>query len=194
MTKTSSVHQMIKGILVVCTTAVAVYGCALPQKAERYYFSSSGKAKAVSADRYAGKEENPFNKIRVHLKSSSPFQFRFPDGYWANSREITRETLINHGVINDNNRNDVYVAWHPTLPILASVVGRHQYFGFDLDKQGNPYQLDLGACGYSFDQILRTTDGERTYGFPLTVKQATELFGNPAKIEVFEIMTGFTCF
>lgn len=194
MTKTSSRYQVVKGRLVVFIAAAAVYGCALPQKAERYHFGSSGAAESVSADRYAGQKGNPFDKLSVRLKLSAPFQFRFPDGYWANSREITRDTLIRHGVINENNRNDSYVAWHPALPIIASLVGRHQYFAFDLDKQGNPYQLHLGACGYSFDEILRTMDGERTYGFPLTVTQATELFGNPSKIEVFQLVTGFTCF
>lgn len=185
---------MHKWILTVFMAAFALGGCALPQKAERYYFNHNGAADVVSGVRYAGNKENPIDEIRVSLKSALPFQFRLPDGFWANSRDISRETLIDHGVINDKNRSSDHVTWHPNLPIVASVVGRHQYFAFELDKHGNPFQLTLGACGYSFDEIFRTMDGGRTYGFPLTVEQAAELFGKPSRIEVFEIITGFTCF
>ena len=180
---------MLKILLKTFWIALIISGCALPQKVERYYFS----ADAVTAIRYAGNTQNPINEIVINLISSSPFQFKFPDGYWVGSRDITRHMLILHGVINDKNNREDYVAWHPDIPIIAAVAGRHQYFAFRLDKAGNPYELSLGACGYSFDQVLRKVDGGRIYGFPLSVQEAEELFGKPSKVESFSIVTGFSC-
>lgn len=168
--------------------------CALPQRAERYHFGREGAADAVSATRYAGKQENPLDRIEIKLRGAAPFQVRLPDGFWARSNEISRDTLVRHGLIGPTNQDESYVVWHPSIPLLASLVGRHQYMAFRLDKDRSSYQLELGACGYSFDQILRTGDGERTYGFPLPVEHALELFGKPSRIEVFEILTGFSCF
>lgn len=180
---------MPKPLLTVFWVSLIVSSCALPQKAERYHFA----ADTVTAIRYAGAKEDPIDEIIISLKSTAQFQFRFPDGYWVSSRDITRRTLIQHGVINDKNDKDDYVAWHPDTQILGYIAGRHKYFSFRLDNDGNPYELRLGACGYSFDQVLRTIDGDRTYGFPLSVREAEELFGKPSNIESFSIVTGFTC-
>jgi hypothetical protein len=180
---------MLKPLLKIFCGALIVSSCALPQRAERYHYS----ADAITATRYAGREVDPIDEITINLKSAVQFEFRFPDGYWVISREITRQTLIDHGIINDKNAGDDYVAWHPTIPIMGAIVGRHQYFSFGLGKDGNPYELRLGACGYSFDQVLRKFAGGRTYGFPLSVQEAEELFGKPTSVESFSIVTGFTC-
>ncbi len=179
-------------VLVLCVSVAVINGCALPQYAERHIIEWQGSV-IVEASRYAGREENPVDDLWIKLGRAPAFQFRFPDGLWVNSREISLRTLIERGMRIDKYSNYSMASWHPDLPILASVVGRHQYFSFRIEDDGTVSSLNLGACGSAFEQVFRTMDGV-TFGFPLQVKDVERLFGAVSRVQRIAIVTGFSCF
>lgn len=118
----------------------------------------------------------------IKLAKAPAFAFKFPDGHWINSREITLRTLVERGMHIDQYGDYALTHWHPDLSPLASLVGRYQYFSFRIEEDGTVSSLELGVCGEAFDDVLRTMDGV-TYGFPLTVKDVERIFGPISKID-----------
>lgn len=166
-------------------------GCALPQHFERHFIERQGSV-MVQASRFAGREENPVDDLWIDLAKAPPFQFRFPDGSWVNSREIELRTLIEHRMRIDKYSDFSYATWHPDMSILASAVGRHQFLQFRIEKDDRISALSLGACGSAFREVLRTMDGV-TFGFPMQVKEVERLFGPVTRVERVAIVTGFSC-
>lgn len=172
---------------------VAVFtGCALPQYAEVHVIEGRGGV-SVEASRYAGQEENPVDELWINLARAQVFQFRFPDGHWVNSREITLRTLIERGMRIDKYTNYSMASWHPNMSVLASVVGRHQYFSFRIEGDETVSTLTLGACGSALEEVFRTMGG-LTFGFPMQVKAVEQLFGPVSRVRRIAIVTGFSCF
>ena len=172
---------------------LACSGCARPQYGENYFIERQGSP-VVRGFRYAGNEQNPIDDLWIKLDQAAPFQFRFPDGAWVDSRKITRQTLSEHGIHAYQNGTLTQAIWHPDLPLWASVVGRHQYFSFDIGPDGKVDSLTLGACGSAFKDIFRTAPGSQTVGFPMTVKELELIFGPTSRVDRLALVTGFSCF
>lgn len=168
-------------------------GCARPQYGENYFIELRGSP-VVRGFRYAGNEQNPIDDLWIKLDKAAPFQFRFPDGAWVDSRQITRQTLSEHGIRIDQDGTLTRAVWHPDLPLWASVVGRHQYFSFDIEPDGKVDSLTLGACGSAFKEIFRTAQGAHPVGFPMTVKELEQIFGPTSRVARLALVTGFSCF
>jgi len=168
--------------------SIVTSGCALPQYAERYTYGKEG-AMVASAWRYAGSPENPVHKLWVGLRRAPPFEIRMPDGVWVRSQETQSPMLALHGLEISKTGESDYAVWHPSFT-LGALVGRHEYMSF----RHSATELELGACGWAFKEVLRTADGKRVFGFPILLKDLEELFGPPSKVERVSIVTGFSCF
>ena len=163
-------------------------GCALPQYAERYYFEE-GTATVAYADRYAGHAESLVHSLRINLRRAPEFGIRMPDGVWISSRETTFPILALHGLDMHTIGQDKTATWHPSFT-PGALVGRHAYMSF----YEGAARLEVGACGWSFEEIFRAPDGQRVFGFPIAVKELEELFGPPSRVDRVAIVTGHTCF
>lgn len=179
-------------VQVLCVFAALFAGCALPQYAEVHIIQGQDGV-AVEASRYAGREENPVDELWINLARAPVFQFRFPDGQWVNSREITLRTLVDHGMRIDKYNNFSMASWHPDMSIFASVVGRHQFFSFRIENDESISSLTLGACGSTFREVLRMVEGP-AFGFPMNIKEVEQLFGPVSRVRRIAIVTGFSCF
>lgn len=179
--------------VVMLPALLAGSGCARPQYGENYFIERQDNP-VVRGFRYAGNEQNPIDNLWIRLDQAVPFQFRFPDGEWVDSRKITRQTLSEHGIRVYQDGTLTQAVWHPDLPLWASVVGRHQYFSFDIEPDGKVSSLTLGACGSAFKEIFRTARGTHTIGFPMTVKEFELIFGPTSRVDRLALMTGFSCF
>jgi hypothetical protein len=167
-------------------------GCALPQDAETHIIERE-HAEIVRASRLSGREGGLVHGLWIDLAKAPAFQFKFPDGKWAHSREITLQLLLDRGMHIDRYSGYSLTAWHPDLSIMASVVGRHQYFSFRIEDNGTVSALTFGACGSAFNEVLKTMDGI-SFGFPMTVKNIEHLFGPVSRVDRVAIVTGFSCF
>lgn len=166
--------------------------CALPQDAETRILEREG-GEAVRALRYAGRESNPIDDLWIRLDRAPPFRLRFPDGTWVNSREIDAAVLRARGLRFEPVGKGQHAIWRGDLAAHESLVGRHQYLSFHLDKHERVIGLGVGACGRSFDTLFATADGTNTFGFPLPVTALDALFGPPTRVERLAIITGFSC-
>jgi hypothetical protein len=179
-------------LLLMCLALAGIQGCAFPQDVEDHFVESYGRP-VVRATRYAGREANLVHNLWIKLEVAPTIQFRFPSGQWINVREITQQTLVEQGIRIDKHDDYSMASWHPDLPVVASVVGRHQYFSFRIENDGMVSDLVLGACGSAFEEVLRTMDGV-TFGFPMRVKDVERLFGPVSRVDRTAIVTGFSCF
>lgn len=168
--------------------SILTSGCALPQYLEHYTYDKDG-AMVASAWRYAGNPENPVDKLWVDLRRAPPFEIRMPDGVWVRSQEPLVPMLALHGLQISKIGGSDYAVWHPSFT-LGALVGRHEYMSFSQSAT----EFKLGACGWAFEEVLRTADGKRVFGFPIPLKDLEELFGPPSKVERVSIVTGFSCF
>lgn len=171
---------------------IATTGCALPQYVEDRYFEKQGVL-AVHSSRYEGDKQSRIHRLWIDLKMTEAFEIRFPDGNWVNSKEITAQTLDLHGMETTNIGQRNIAVWHPPFT-LGALTGRHQYIRFDLIDKDNVGTLELGACGWTFNEVLRKKPGTRSLEFPITLEDLEYLFGPPSRIESIPLLTGHSCF
>lgn len=167
---------------------ILLSGCAAPQYAEHYSYEKEGVVVA-SAWRYAGNVENPVHRLWIDLGRVPAFDIRMPDGSWVNSQNVTLSMLAHHGFAVSRISERNVATWHPSFTVGA-LVGRHQYMSFEADAR----ELSLGACGWSFHEVLRAPDGQRAFGFPIALKELDELLGPPSRVDRVSLLTGLSCF
>jgi hypothetical protein len=169
---------------------LSLAGCALPQEAERFIVRR-GEVDAVIAARYAGRETNPIDTIRIELAQAPAFELLMPDGTWLESAQITHRGMLEHGARADGETRALFNAPGPDSS-LDWWGGRHAVVMLFTLPSGAPGFLDLSACGKSFPQLLRSKDGA-VFGFPLAVEEFARLFGPVTRRDRFGVITGISC-
>lgn len=167
-------------------------GCASPQPLERRFFEQHSQPVA-QAERYAGDDARRVHRLRIDLRTAPAFRIRLPDGHWANSDTLDAPLLVRHGLSISEIGDRRVAIWHPPFA-PGAVVGRHLYLDFELAPDERATALTLGACGWSFDAVLGSADGQRSFDFPIAVAELDALFGPPARIERVGLLTGLSCF
>lgn len=168
--------------------AMGMGGCALPQHVEHYFYEKDG-AVVAEAWRYAGNPENPVHRLWINLKSSPMFDIRLPDGVWISSRDAAFGGLDQHGLEVAKIGDTDHAIWHPAFT-PGALVGRHSFMNF----YDNATRLELGACGWSIEELVRTADKRCAFGFPATLKDLECLLGAPSKVTSIGLVTGHSCF
>lgn len=166
-------------------------GCAAPQPLEKRFFERRGQPVA-QAERYAGDDASGAHRLWIDLRTAPVFRIRLPDGHWANSDALDAPLLVRHGLSISEIGGRRVAIWHPPFA-PGAVVGRHLYIDVELGPDQRATALTLGACGWSFDAVLGSADGQRHFGFPISVEELDALFGPPAHIERIELLTGHSC-
>jgi hypothetical protein len=118
----------------------------------------------VSAIWYAGNANNLVDDLEIAVADSTPLQIRFPDKEWVHSRDLSRELLIDHGLVHAGDTSEV-VHGRPHVPLCSMAAGRHRSLIFGIGPDRKVADVSLAAYGYTGGEVPRANDGQRTSPF-----------------------------
>lgn len=137
------------------------------------YTVQSGGYAAADGDSAA----NLHYSLSVNLRAAQPFIFIFPDGYRANSREITANDLSVHLAPVEFDARALLASSRSQSP--AQWVW--DVIRFDVGPDGVASHLSLYTCRRQLPRILATADGAQVFDFPIRERDLRSLVGSPTR-------------
>jgi len=149
-------------------------GCSVNRMVSMNYEANTIQARGFAAETEI-EDANVYDDLSINLREAPPFIFVFPNGYRANSREITSELLVKH-----------------LAPLKQGTWGIVSGIGFEkrdelldlfftIGVDGYARNLWIRACNHSMPKLLGTPDGTQLFDFPIMERDLTKLFGVPER-------------
>jgi hypothetical protein len=166
-------------------------GCVV-MKTWREDFAGPGNPPAVTAGGYAYRSA-PHNvplyeDLTIELQRAPVFVIAFADGHKADSRGITENMLGDHGFVKDSFRENEWT-WSRNAPGTIGWMGnRHLVYRFGFRGARTAEELHIESCGETFQAAFGSSDGVRTFDFPLTKADLEQLFGTVSEKKKLEVV------
>jgi hypothetical protein len=147
---------------------------------------------SVQAWGYPSTNGNPddalYYSISIELLSTPPFNFTFPDGYVINSKQVTSTVLEEHlAPITKGDKGK-------TVSRVSIITGKENYsIIFTIGQNELAENLSLYTCKHVFRNTLSSSNGVRTFDFPIKQREIAEIFGGPLRIGHDFVILGYEC-